>query len=35
MNGTPDNASHEARIRQVLDAVYEDLGLVEPAAGAA
>lgn len=29
MNGTPDNASHEARIRQVLDAIYEDLGLVE------
>jgi CubicO group peptidase (beta-lactamase class C family) len=26
-NGTPGNERHEARIRSVLDAVYEDLGL--------
>jgi CubicO group peptidase (beta-lactamase class C family) len=26
-NGTPSNERHEARIRSVLDAVYEDLGL--------
>lgn len=28
-NGTPANDLHEKRIRAVLDAVYEDLGLVE------
>jgi CubicO group peptidase (beta-lactamase class C family) len=28
-NGTPDNDRHERRIRAVLDAVYEDLGLAE------
>jgi hypothetical protein len=28
-NGTPSNAAHERRIRSVLDAVYEDLGLAE------
>jgi CubicO group peptidase (beta-lactamase class C family) len=33
MNGTTDNASHEARVRAVLDAVYEDLGLAEAAGG--
>jgi len=27
-NGTPSNAAHERRIRAVLDALYEDLGLV-------
>lgn len=27
LNGTPSNERHEARIRSVLDAVYEDLGL--------
>jgi CubicO group peptidase (beta-lactamase class C family) len=27
MNGTPSEAAHERRIRAVLDAVYEDLGL--------
>lgn len=29
MNGTPDDAAHEQRIRRVLDAIYEDLGLAE------
>jgi CubicO group peptidase (beta-lactamase class C family) len=32
MNGTPSQERHEARIRAVLDAVYEDLGLTAPAA---
>jgi hypothetical protein len=27
MNGTPSQEHHEARIRAVLDAIYEDLGL--------
>ncbi|HEY0783885.1 MAG TPA: serine hydrolase domain-containing protein [Thermoanaerobaculia bacterium] len=31
-NGTPANPQHEARIRAVVDAIYEDLGLAEPAA---
>ncbi|HSG38419.1 MAG TPA: serine hydrolase, partial [Thermoanaerobaculia bacterium] len=26
-NGTPGNDAHEARVRRVLDGVYEDLGL--------
>jgi CubicO group peptidase (beta-lactamase class C family) len=26
-NGTPDNRRHELRVRRVLDAVYEDLGM--------
>ena len=30
-NGTPANEAHEARIRAVLDALYEDLGLAAPA----
>ncbi|HEY0511568.1 MAG TPA: serine hydrolase domain-containing protein [Thermoanaerobaculia bacterium] len=29
-NGTPSNERHEGRIRSVLDAVYEDLGLASP-----
>jgi CubicO group peptidase (beta-lactamase class C family) len=28
MNGTPSQERHDARIRAVLDAVYEDLGLM-------
>jgi CubicO group peptidase (beta-lactamase class C family) len=28
-NGTPGNEAHERRVRAVLDALYEDLGLVE------
>lgn len=31
-NGTPSNDSHERRIRSVLDALYEDLGLAGAAA---
>lgn len=31
-NGTPDNDTHERRVRAVLDAVYEDLGIAEAAA---
>ncbi len=27
LNGTPSNERHEARIRSLLDALYEDLGL--------
>ena len=30
-NGTPSNERHEMRVRSVLDAVYEDLGLSDPA----
>ncbi len=30
-NGTPDNDAHERRVRAVLDAVYEDLGIAEAA----
>jgi CubicO group peptidase (beta-lactamase class C family) len=31
-NGMPDNDAHERRVRAVLDAVYEDLGIAEAAA---
>jgi CubicO group peptidase (beta-lactamase class C family) len=31
-NGTPSNDDHERRIRAVLDAIYEDLGLAAPVA---
>lgn len=30
MNGTPSAAAHEQRVREVLDAVYLDLGLADP-----
>lgn len=31
MNGTPANDAHERRIRAVVDAIFEDLGLAPPA----
>jgi CubicO group peptidase (beta-lactamase class C family) len=34
-NGTPDNAAHERRVRAVLDAIYDDLGLGWESAGPA
>jgi CubicO group peptidase (beta-lactamase class C family) len=33
MNGTPSEAAHEARIRAVLDSVYEDLEIADQANG--
>jgi CubicO group peptidase (beta-lactamase class C family) len=31
LNGTPSNAGHERRVRRIVDALYEDLGLTSAA----